>query len=120
MGHARRNVDHNAVPSGRTVVHFEFPDVPPRIRAWWLVVDSRDADVCDVDPGHEVALTVRSSLRGMVQVWRGDVGWAAALTAELKKRQRDDGSWANPVELVRENDPLVATANAVCALAKCR
>jgi DNA-binding HxlR family transcriptional regulator len=75
----RRNVDHDAVPPGRTVVHFEFPDVAPRIRAWWLVLESRDADVCDVDPGHEVALTVRTSLRGMVQVWRGDLGWAAAL-----------------------------------------
>ena len=46
--------------------------------------------------------------------------WAAELAAELKKRQRDDGSWSNPVELVRENEPLVATANAVTALAKCK
>jgi hypothetical protein len=47
-------------------------------------------------------------------------GWAAELAHELAKRQREDGSWANPVELVRENDPLVATCNAVSALAKCR
>jgi DNA-binding HxlR family transcriptional regulator len=75
----RRNVDHDAVPPGRTVVHFEFPDVAPKLRAWWLVIESRDADVCDVDPGHEVAMTVRARLRGMIQVWRGDLGWAAAL-----------------------------------------
>jgi squalene-hopene/tetraprenyl-beta-curcumene cyclase len=50
----------------------------------------------------------------------GGTDWAAELAAELAKRQRDDGSWANPVELVRENEPLVATANAVTALAKCK
>jgi hypothetical protein len=45
--------------------------------------------------------------------------WARPLSAELTKRQKDDGSWVNPVELVRENDPIVATANAVIALANC-
>jgi len=45
--------------------------------------------------------------------------WAAELATELARRQHKDGSWANPVELVRENEPLVATSNAVSALAKC-
>jgi squalene-hopene/tetraprenyl-beta-curcumene cyclase len=46
--------------------------------------------------------------------------WAGELAAQLAKRQKEDGSWVNPAELVRENDPIVATANAVSALAKCR
>ena len=46
--------------------------------------------------------------------------WANELAAELKKHQRDDGSWSNPVELVRENDPVVATAQAVLALSRCK
>ena len=46
--------------------------------------------------------------------------WAAELSAELVKRQYKDGHWENPIELVRENDPLVATANAVSALARCK
>jgi hypothetical protein len=46
--------------------------------------------------------------------------WAAELGAELAKRQHEDGRWENPVELIRENEPLVATANAVTALANCR
>jgi hypothetical protein len=45
---------------------------------------------------------------------------AAGLPAALLARQRADGSWANPVELVRENDPMLATAYAVSALAECR
>jgi hypothetical protein len=46
--------------------------------------------------------------------------WATELATELAKRQRRDGHWENAVELVRENDPLVATANALIALAQCR
>jgi hypothetical protein len=30
--------------------------------------------------------------------------------------QREDGSWANPEKLVKEDDPLIATAFAVRAL----
>jgi prenyltransferase beta subunit len=41
------------------------------------------------------------------------------LAAQLARRQANDGSWTNPVELVRENEPLVATSNAVLALARC-
>jgi hypothetical protein len=46
--------------------------------------------------------------------------WAAALTTELTKRQKEDGSWVNTIELVRENDPIVATCNAIIALARCK
>jgi hypothetical protein len=35
-------------------------------------------------------------------------------------RQLADGSWANPIELVRENDALVATSQALTALAALR
>ena len=35
----------------------------------------------------------------------------------LKRTQRRDGSWANPESLVKEDDPLIATAFAVRALA---
>jgi DNA-binding HxlR family transcriptional regulator len=75
----RRNVDHAAVPAGRTVVRFHFRDVTAKLRDWWLVIDSGEADVCDVDPGHDVTLGVSASLRALVRVWRGDIGWAAAL-----------------------------------------
>ncbi|MFI7574987.1 winged helix-turn-helix transcriptional regulator [Micromonospora sp. NPDC049497] len=74
-----RNVDHRAVPAGRTVVHFRFRGVPANARDWWLVITGADADVCDVDPGHAVAVTVTASLRGLVEVWRGDRTWSEAL-----------------------------------------
>ena len=74
-----RNVDHDAVPPTRTVVRFCFPDVEGRARWWWLVIADREVDVCDHDPGYDVSATITASLRRLVEVWRGDVGWSAAL-----------------------------------------
>jgi len=39
-----------------------------------------------------------------------------SVTDALKRTQRADGSWANPEKLVKEDDPLIATAFAVRAL----
>ena len=74
-----RNIDQTAVPEGRTVVCFRFPDVSSDLRDWWLVITGAQADVCDTDPGFEVAVTVTGSLRSLVEVWRGDRSWSAAL-----------------------------------------
>ena len=80
-----RNIDHTVVPDGRTVVEFRFPDAPARARHWWMVITADDADVCDVDPGHPVAVTVTAGLRRMVEVWRGDTSWSEALgTGEIE------------------------------------
>jgi len=76
-----RNIDHAAVPDGRTVIQFRFPDAPVSMRDWWLVVSGGEADVCDADPGYDVAVTVRGSLRSLVEVWRGDRTWSDALRA---------------------------------------
>jgi DNA-binding HxlR family transcriptional regulator len=76
-----RNIDRSAVPKGRTVVQFRFADAPPRARDWWMVITDDDVDVCDVDPGHEVAVAVSGSLRRLTEVWRGDAGWSDALAS---------------------------------------
>lgn len=76
-----RHIDETAVPDRRTVVLFHFSDLPRSAQDWWLVIDQGDADVCDADPGHPVAVTVTSGLRSMVEIWRGDVTWSNALRA---------------------------------------
>lgn len=79
MWDIHRNVDSEALPDGRTVLAFVFTDVAPSARRWWLVIDRHGVDVCDVDPGFPVRVTVESSLRTLVHIWRGDLDWAAAL-----------------------------------------
>jgi DNA-binding HxlR family transcriptional regulator len=74
-----RDIEHAAVPGGRTVVQFRFQAVAPRSRDWWLVITPTDADVCDTDPGHPVAVVVTASLRCLIAVWLGDLPWLAAL-----------------------------------------
>ena len=79
MWDMHRNVDLGAVPQNRTVMKFRFPEAPQGRRDWWLVVAEAETDVCDVDPGFEVAVTVTASLRTLTAVWRGDRTWSAAL-----------------------------------------
>ena len=79
MWDMHRNIDRSAVPAGRTVVGFTFRDVPSDLRHWWLVINEDETDVCDEDPGYDVAVTLTSSLRGMTEVWRGDRSWSSAL-----------------------------------------
>ena len=74
-----RYVDLTAIPPGRTVVQFRFPDAPRGQREFWIVLKQEEVDVCDFDPGYEVAVSVSSSLRTLTQVWRGDLGWSEAL-----------------------------------------
>lgn len=76
-----RNVEHDALPEGRTVVEFQFRDLPRGPRRWWLVLTHDEAEVCDYDPGYDVSVTVDASLRSLVEVWRGDIEWRQALRA---------------------------------------
>jgi squalene-hopene/tetraprenyl-beta-curcumene cyclase len=67
-----------------------------------------------------VALALKAAGLEELQTSRGKVRWAEVLADELVRRQRPDGSWANPLVPQREDDPLVATPLAALALAACR
>lgn len=82
MWDLHRNVDRALVPPGTTVVQFDFPDIGPRHRRWWIVLTPDEVDVCDHDPGHEVAAIVTGGLRDLVAIWRGDRTWAESLRTE--------------------------------------
>lgn len=82
MWDMHRNVDLSLVPPGTTVVRFDLIDVAARQRAWWIVLTPAEVDVCDVDPGHDVAATVTGRLRDLVSIWRGDRSWTEAVRAE--------------------------------------
>lgn len=79
MWDMRRTIPIAAWPRSRTTVAFVLDGVAPKASRWWLTVSDGQADVCDFDPGYEVAGTVQTSLRALIEIWRGDVGWARAV-----------------------------------------
>lgn len=79
MWDVHRNIDTDAMPVARTVLHFRFRDVDPGARAWWIVVHAGEVDVCETDPGFDVDVTIESTLRGLTRLWRGDLDWSASL-----------------------------------------
>jgi DNA-binding HxlR family transcriptional regulator len=79
MWDIRRTISVDAWPRARTVVAFRLTGVAPKAARWWLMVSEGAADVCDFDPGYEVAATVETSLLALVQLWRGDLSWSRAM-----------------------------------------
>jgi DNA-binding HxlR family transcriptional regulator len=71
MWDMRRRIDPRPFPAGRTVVQFQYPELDEGRQDWWLVVERGTVDLCLVDPGHEVDVLVRGSLRAMTSVWMG-------------------------------------------------
>ena len=82
MWDVRRRIDTGALPAGRTVMQFEFPDAPRAVRLWWIVIDHGEADLCYSDPGYEVDLYFSTDLMTMAKIWLGRL--------EIKKALRDD------------------------------
>src|SRR5262249_20141780 len=70
MWDMRRNLTSLPFPDRRCTIHFDYPELKNQ-RSWWLVVDAKTVDLCQVDPGFEVDLYVRSNLRSMTAVWMG-------------------------------------------------
>jgi DNA-binding HxlR family transcriptional regulator len=71
MWDMRRSLDPKPLPPKRCTINVIYPEVPPAKRSWWLVVDEGKVDLCSTNPGFEVDLYVRSSLRSMTSIWMG-------------------------------------------------
>ncbi|QRY49044.1 winged helix-turn-helix transcriptional regulator [Mycolicibacterium septicum] len=79
MWDMRRTVPIADWPRSRTTIAFVLDGVAPKASRWWMTVSDGQADVCDFDPGYDVAGTVQTSLRTLIEIWRGDAGWARAV-----------------------------------------
>jgi len=71
MWDMRRNLDPTPLPPRRCTINFLYPDVKAAKRSWWLVVDAGTIDLCSSNPGFDIDLYVRTSLRSMTAVWMG-------------------------------------------------
>jgi DNA-binding HxlR family transcriptional regulator len=91
MWDMRRNLDPTPLPPRRCTVEFLFPEVDVARRAWWLVIEGGKVDLCSFDPGFEIDLYVRSTLRSMTAVWMG----LATVRTEVEGRQ---------IELIGDKD----------------
>lgn len=81
MWDVHRNIDLDAIPDERTIIKFRFTDLDQRTREWWIVLNGHGpVDLCDFDPGFGVHVTVVSTLRALVTVWRGDLAWNTAVS----------------------------------------
>jgi DNA-binding HxlR family transcriptional regulator len=72
MWDMRRGLVTDPLPRRRTVIHFQYPELPASRRPWWLIVDPNEpVDLCSVDPGLDVDLFVTTDLRTMTAIWMG-------------------------------------------------
>lgn len=81
MWDMRRHLRPEPLPPRRCTIQFLYPELAEADRAWWLVVEKDDVDLCRIDPGFEVDLMVTGSLRSMTAVWMGMTSLGAERTS---------------------------------------
>ena len=72
----RRNLTPGGMAGTTTTIQFVFPKVPVGRRFYWLVDDTHEVDLCVVDPGRDIDLTVEADLATLTRVWLGDARFA--------------------------------------------
>jgi DNA-binding HxlR family transcriptional regulator len=77
MWWVRGTVKADALPAGRTVIHFHFRRAPEKLRHFWLVLP--EADLCLTDPGFGIDVIVRTDAKTLTAVWVGDLDLVAAI-----------------------------------------
>ena len=81
MWWVRTTVKTDALPAGRTVIHFRFRGAPEKLRYFWLVLP--EADLCLTDPGFGVDVTVTSDPKTLTAV-----GWETSGRRARQPRHR--------------------------------
>jgi len=78
MWDIQRRLNLDALPDGETVICFIFNELE-KYKSWWLVVRDDGVDLCTENPGKEVDVYFNTSVRTLVEVWRGDLKIRTAL-----------------------------------------
>ena len=82
MWDVRRRLVTDSLPGGETVLCFIFEELA-KYKTWWIVVYDDDVDLCTQDPGKDVDLYIKTTVRALVEVWEGDLDLAGAMRDEL-------------------------------------
>jgi DNA-binding HxlR family transcriptional regulator len=71
MWDMRRSLDVKLLPDRRCTIQFLYSELPGAQKSWWLVVEGGTVDLCNFNPGYDLDLLVKSSLRSMTAIWMG-------------------------------------------------
>ena len=72
MWNIRRRANALGAPADQQfVVAFQFSGVPTNRSRFWLIFRDGDIDLCQRDPGFDVALVIAAHIRTMIRVWLG-------------------------------------------------
>jgi DNA-binding HxlR family transcriptional regulator len=82
MWDLRRSVRLDRLPQERMGVFFRFRDAEEGKRAWWLVAEKANADLCFTDPGFGIDLQVDAETQAMAEVWVGKQDLGAAMRSQ--------------------------------------
>jgi hypothetical protein len=103
MLYMERTIATDKLPGATTVLRFEFEDMRQE-RLWWLVVNGDQIEACAKDPGRDVDLYFKSTVRTMTDVWLGHRTYRSAIkdgTLEIigsRDLTRTVGSWLRCVD----------------------
>lgn len=112
MWDMRRCLDPKPLPPKRCTISFVFPEVAAPKRSWWLIVDAEKTDLCSTNPGFDVDLFVRGSLRSMTSIWMG----VSSVKDEIGAGQIEligDATIAKTMQLWLGLSPFAKAADAV-------
>ena len=82
MWDMRRRIDVKEFPKRRVVISFMFMDMPSNRRAYWLIVDQGEVDLCIKYPGFDTDLEFVTTSKAMADVWMG----YSSLKQEIRKK----------------------------------
>ena len=95
MWDMRRSLNVKLLPDRRCTIQFLYSELEGAQKSWWLVVEGGTVDSCSFDPGYELDLLVKSSLRSMTAIWMG----LTTITKETDSGQLEiegDRRWRAP------------------------
>jgi DNA-binding HxlR family transcriptional regulator len=79
MWNMKRRVDPNVFSARRTIIQFDFTDMPESHRRWWLVNEGGTVDLCAFDPGFPIDVSVTTDMPAMIAIWFGRLTWDAGV-----------------------------------------
>jgi len=77
----RSYLDFESLPDKRTIVRFDFPDLPVKANELWVIFNGPDSEVCRTNPGFQDDLVVTAQSRALAEWHLGRMTWTEAVSS---------------------------------------